>query len=96
MVCGVLDFKHLRLNQRAVSGRARSIMLSWASSKSFPASSHERRWFPIGMWMKWDLAGPSPSVLPAVGAYSNDTRAEAASAIAETCRTIPIALNECK
>lgn len=46
--------------------------------------------------MKWDTAGPSPLVLPAVGAYSNHTRAEAASTIAETCGTISIALDECK
>lgn len=46
--------------------------------------------------MKWDAVDPSPLVLPAVGAHTNHAGAEAASTIAETCGTIPIALDKCK
>lgn len=48
--------------------------------------------FPCVCGLKWDAAGPSPLVLPAVATYTNHTGAETASSIAETCRTIPIAL----
>ena len=48
------------------------------------------------MNMMWDTAGPSPLVLPAVGADTNHTGTEAASTIAETCGTISIALHKCK
>ncbi len=46
--------------------------------------------------MECDITPPSPLVLPAVGTYTNHTGAEAASAIAETCGAIPIALDKCK
>lgn len=46
--------------------------------------------------MKWHVAGSSPLVLPAITSYTNHTRAEIASSIAETCRTVPIALEKCK
>ena len=46
--------------------------------------------------MKWDVAGSSPMVLPAITSYTNHTRAEIASSIAETCGTVPIALEKRK
>lgn len=51
---------------------------------------------PCGCRLKWDAASPSPLVLPAEATYTNHTGAETASSITETCRTIPIALDECK